>query len=62
MKLADAVGMKGYRVESTEDLKTTLEKAFEAREPCLIEVPVGEMPTPWQFILMENVRGNQKES
>lgn len=62
MKLADAVGMKGFRVESAEDLRTTLEKAFEAREPCLIEVPVGEMPTPWQFILMENVRGNQNKS
>ncbi len=57
MKLADAVGMKGYRAESAEDLKTVLELAFEAREPCLIEVPVGEMPTPWQFILMDKVRG-----
>ena len=56
MKLADAIGMQGYRVESADELKTTLEQAFEARKPCLIEVPVGEMPTPWKFILMENVR------
>jgi acetolactate synthase-1/2/3 large subunit len=56
MKLADSIGMQGYRVESADDLKTTLEQAFEARKPCLIEVPVGEMPTPWKFILMENVR------
>ena len=56
MKLADSIGMQGYRVESADELKTTLEKAFKARKPCLIEVPVGEMPTPWKFILMENVR------
>ena len=57
LKLADAIGMQGYRVESAEDLKSTLEIAFKARKPCLIEVPVEEMPSPWQFILMEKVRG-----
>jgi acetolactate synthase-1/2/3 large subunit len=57
MKLADAIGMQGYRVKSADELKTTLVQAFEARKPCLIEVPVGDMPTPWKYILMENVRG-----
>ncbi len=57
LKLADSVGMQAYRVESPEDLKSTLATAFQARRPCLIEVPVGEMPSPWQFILMEQVRG-----
>ena len=57
MKLADAIGMQGYRVKSADELKTTLAQAFEARKPCLIEVPVGDMPTPWKYILMENVRG-----
>lgn len=56
LKLAEAVGMKGYRAESPDALKTILFQAFEARRPCLIEVPVGVMPTPWQFILMEQVR------
>jgi len=55
-KLADSMGMRGYRAESPDALKSTLLKAFEARRPCLIEVPVGEMPSPWQFILMERVR------
>ena len=57
MKLAEAVGMQGYRAESADVLKDILVKAFEARRPCLVEVPVGEMPSPWQFILMEQVRG-----
>ena len=57
MKLADAVGMQGYRAESAEALKDTLLTALEARQPCLVEVPVAEMPSPWQFILMERVRG-----
>jgi acetolactate synthase-1/2/3 large subunit len=56
-KLADSVGMKGYRAESADELKKVLTMAIGDRRPSLIEVPVGEMPAPWQFILMEQVRG-----
>ena len=31
--------------------------AFAAREPTLIEVPVGPLPSPWEFIHMPRVRG-----
>lgn len=57
LKLADAVGMQGYRVHTADELRITLEEALAARQPALIEVPVGDMPSPWQFILMEQVRG-----
>ncbi|MHC4342972.1 MAG: cyclic nucleotide-binding domain-containing protein, partial [Planctomycetota bacterium] len=40
MKLADAFHMVGFRVERTEDLASTLEKAFAAGRPVLVEVPV----------------------
>jgi acetolactate synthase-1/2/3 large subunit len=36
---------------------TTLREAIKRREPALIEVPVGPMPSPWEFILMPRVRG-----
>ncbi len=34
-----------------------LRRAIAAREPTLIEVPVGPMPSPWEFIHMPRVRG-----
>jgi acetolactate synthase-1/2/3 large subunit len=34
-----------------------LRESFAAREPTLIEVPVGPMPSPWEFIHMPPVRG-----
>ena len=34
-----------------------LRESFARREPTLIEVPVGAMPSPWEFIHMPRVRG-----
>ena len=36
-----------------------LRRGFARRDgPALIEMPVGPMPSPWEFILMGKVRGN----
>jgi hypothetical protein len=40
MKLADSFGMAGYRVKTPAELRTSLEKAFAADAPALIEVQV----------------------
>jgi len=40
MKLADAFGMAGFRVEKPDDLPAALEGALEAGRPALVEVPV----------------------
>jgi len=34
-----------------------LRTSFARREPTVIEVPVGPMPSPWEFIHMPPVRG-----
>lgn len=49
MKLADAFGINGTRVEDQDPLKlqTAIENAIQAGGPALIEVPVGEMPYPY---------------
>ncbi len=49
MKLADAFGINGTRVEGQDPLKlqTAIENAIQAGGPALIEVPVGEMPYPY---------------
>src|SRR5438445_1677316 len=50
VKLAEAFGIDGLRATGPEDLRQGLETALRADRPALIEVPVGEMPSPWPVI------------
>ena len=56
-KLAEGFGARGLRAATPEELRTRLREAFGSREPTLIEVPVGELPSPWEFLMMPKVRG-----
>jgi acetolactate synthase-1/2/3 large subunit len=55
--LAQAYGAIGLRVHSPAELASALEVAFKQNEPTLIEVPVGEMSSPWEYFMMPQVRG-----
>jgi acetolactate synthase-1/2/3 large subunit len=57
VKYAESFGAAGRRARNPDELRLALREAFAAREPTLIEVPVGPMPSPWEFILMPKVRG-----
>jgi acetolactate synthase-1/2/3 large subunit len=57
IKLADSFGIAGYRAKDPAALRKALETALGKHEPALIEVPVGDLPDPWQFIDMPKVRG-----
>ena len=57
VKYAESFGAAGRRARSPAELGVALKAAFAAREPTLIEVPVGPMPSPWEFIHMPRVRG-----
>jgi acetolactate synthase-1/2/3 large subunit len=58
VRLAESFGVAGVRVESPAALRTALERAIAAREPALIEVPVGVMPDPFPFFnFLPRVRG-----
>jgi acetolactate synthase-1/2/3 large subunit len=57
VKYAESFGAAGRRARSPAELGAALRRAFAAREPTLIEVPVGPMPSPWEFIHMPRVRG-----
>ena len=57
VKFAEAFGATGRRAHNPAELGMALRQAFAAREPTLIEVPVGAMPSPWEFIHMPRVRG-----
>jgi acetolactate synthase I/II/III large subunit len=57
VKYAESFGAAGRRAHNPAELGAALRRAFAAREPTLIEVPVGPMPSPWEFIHMPRVRG-----
>jgi acetolactate synthase-1/2/3 large subunit len=57
VKYAESFGAAGRRARSPQELGAALRAAIAAREPTLIEVPVGPMPSPWEFIHMPRIRG-----
>ena len=58
MKYAQSFGAEAERARSPQELRLALHRAFKRRDvPTLIEVPVGPMPSPWEFIQMPPVRG-----
>ena len=57
VKYAESFGARGMRARGPDELRDALREAFARREPTLIEVPVGPMPSPWEFIHMPRVRG-----
>jgi acetolactate synthase I/II/III large subunit len=52
LKLADAFGVAAERVTTPAALTAALRAAASSRKrgPLLLEVPVGEMPSPWHLI------------
>jgi acetolactate synthase-1/2/3 large subunit len=57
VKYAESIGAAAERARSPDELRGALKRAFARREPCLIEVPVGPLPSPWDFIHMPRIRG-----
>jgi acetolactate synthase-1/2/3 large subunit len=58
VRFADSFGAAAERVRSPDELRVALRRAFARRDgPTLIEVPVGPLPSPWEFIQMPKVRG-----
>jgi acetolactate synthase-1/2/3 large subunit len=58
LRYAESFGAAAERARNPQELRTALKRAFKRRDgPTLIEVPVGPMPSPWEFIHMPRVRG-----
>jgi acetolactate synthase-1/2/3 large subunit len=56
VKYAESFGAAGRRARGPDELRAALRESISRREPTLIEVPVGAMPSPWEFIFMPRVR------
>jgi acetolactate synthase-1/2/3 large subunit len=55
--LAESFGATGMRARSPAELRAAILRAFGIGGPTVIEVPIGELPNPWQFIMLPRVRG-----
>ena len=55
--LAKSFGVTAARAHTPEELERELVKAIANNGPNLIEVPVGEFPSPWKYIQLGQVRG-----
>ncbi|HEY8578341.1 MAG TPA: thiamine pyrophosphate-dependent enzyme [Beijerinckiaceae bacterium] len=56
MKLAESFGLRGRLARNPDALRGALEAALAEGGPQLIEVPIGETPSPWPFINLPKVR------
>jgi acetolactate synthase I/II/III large subunit len=55
---AKSFGAEAVRATKPEELRSALRRAFAHWDgPTIIEVPVGAMPSPWEFIHLKRVRG-----
>jgi acetolactate synthase I/II/III large subunit len=55
---AKSFGAAAARATTPEQLRAALRSALRRRDvPTVIEVPIGAMPSPWEFIFMDKIRG-----
>ena len=58
VRFAESFGAAAERARNPDELRAALRRAISRRDgPTLIEVPVGPMPSPWEFIMLPKVRG-----
>jgi len=56
-KLADSFGIASFKALDPAQLQAALHKAFALDAPALVWVPHGDVPSPWDLIMMPKVRG-----
>jgi acetolactate synthase I/II/III large subunit len=58
VRFAESFGAAAERVHDPAGLRAALRRAMQRRDgPSVIEVSVGPMPSPWEFIMLPKVRG-----
>ncbi len=59
VKLAESFGWNAWRATDAAELGQAVAESFDTAGPTLIEVPVGQFPSPWGFWHMPKVRPRQ---
>ena len=57
VKLAAAFDIPGVRVDGPARLGTEIRDSLSERGPVLVEVQVGEMPSPWHLLRLQPMAG-----
>jgi acetolactate synthase I/II/III large subunit len=57
VKLAESFGIASFKALDARQLEDCLKKAFSLNAPALVWVPHGDVPSPWDMIIMPKVRG-----
>jgi len=57
VKLADSFGIASFKAIDGPQLEQALHKAFALNAAALVWVPHGDVPSPWDMIMMPRVRG-----
>ena len=57
VKLAESFGIAAFKATDANQLEDALRKAFALNAPALVHVPHGDVPSPWDLIMMPRVRG-----
>jgi acetolactate synthase-1/2/3 large subunit len=61
VRFAESFGAAAERARTPPELAAALARAFKRRDgPTLIEVPVGPLPSPWEFIRLPRIRGRSR--
>ena len=56
LAMGASFGAQGLRATTPDELRGALKRGFDTPGPTLIEVPMGEMPSPWDYIFMRRAR------
>ena len=56
VKFTESFGAQGIRAETPDDLRAALKKSLGRDQPSVIEIPVGELPSPWHLMHLPRVR------
>jgi acetolactate synthase-1/2/3 large subunit len=56
VKLAESFGAQGLRAHTPDELRAAIRRGFTTDAPTVIEIPVGEMPSPWPVVYQARVR------
>jgi acetolactate synthase I/II/III large subunit len=56
VKLAECYGAQGLRADTPEALASAIRRGFDHHGPTIIEIRVGDLPSPWDLIDMPRAR------
>jgi acetolactate synthase-1/2/3 large subunit len=61
VRFAESFGAAAERARTPAELAAALARAFKRHDgPTVIEVPVGPLPSPWEFIRLPRLRGRAR--